>query len=137
MNLNSMTAGGFLGRVAVVLAALLIGCAGYSGRDLVAGKSTTAEVQTSMGAPAEKLALPGGESDARNTEAARELILELFRIWDELDARRALPEELYVLELGVGNGNQARKERVDWKADLADLDEFGHHLSPVFCATCP
>src|SRR5215470_19682563 len=35
--------------------------------------------------------LPGGESDARNTEAARELILELFRIWDELDARRALP----------------------------------------------
>ncbi len=39
--------------------------------------------------------LPGGESDARNTEAARELILELFRIWDELAARRALPEELY------------------------------------------
>jgi hypothetical protein len=53
-------------------------------------------------------ALPGGQSDARNTEAVRELILELFRIWDELDARRALPEELYVVELGVGNGNQAR-----------------------------
>ena len=40
--------------------------------------------------------------DARNTAAAQELILDLFRIWDELDARRALPEELYVLELGVG-----------------------------------
>jgi hypothetical protein len=53
-------------------------------------------------------ALPGGQSDARNTEAVRELILELFRVWDELDARRALPEELYVVELGVGNGNQAR-----------------------------
>ncbi len=53
-------------------------------------------------------ALPGGQSDARNTEAVRELILELFRMWDELDARRALPEELYVVELGVGNGNQAR-----------------------------
>ena len=53
-------------------------------------------------------ALPGGESDARNQEAARELILELLRIWDDLDARRALPDELYVLELGVGNGNQAR-----------------------------
>ena len=38
--------------------------------------------------------LPGGESDATNTEAARELILELFRIWDDLDARRALPDEL-------------------------------------------
>ena len=53
-------------------------------------------------------ALPGGESDARNVEAARELILKLFTLWDNLAARRALPEELYVLELGVGNGNQAR-----------------------------
>jgi hypothetical protein len=53
-------------------------------------------------------ALPGGESDARNVGAARELILQLFELWDSLAARRALPEELYVLELGVGNGNQAR-----------------------------
>ena len=60
--------------------------------------------------------LPGGESDARNTEAARELILELFRIWDELDARRALPDELYILELGVGNGNQARTWKLDCPA---------------------
>jgi hypothetical protein len=52
--------------------------------------------------------LPNGESDARNTVAAQELILDLFRVWDELEARRALPEELYVLELGVGNGGQAR-----------------------------
>jgi hypothetical protein len=59
-------------------------------------------------------ALPGGESDARNTAAARELILELFKTWDDLDARSALPPELYVAELGVGNGNQART----W------LDEF-------------
>ena len=53
-------------------------------------------------------ALPGGESDARNVEAAHELIQRLFTLWDDLAARRALPEELYVLELGVGNGNQAR-----------------------------
>jgi hypothetical protein len=52
--------------------------------------------------------LPGGESDARNVEAARELIERLFSLWDSLASRRALPEELYVLELGVGNGNQAR-----------------------------
>jgi len=63
-------------------------------------------------------ALPGGESDARNIEAARELILELFRIWDELDARRALPDELYVVEIGVGNGNQART----WLDAFAALD---------------
>ncbi|MBA2449162.1 MAG: hypothetical protein H0V51_14175, partial [Chloroflexi bacterium] len=53
-------------------------------------------------------ALPGGESDARNVAAARELILKLFASWDDLAARRALPDELHVLELGVGNGNQAR-----------------------------
>ena len=53
-------------------------------------------------------ALPGGESDARNAEAARELILKLFAVWDGLASRRSLPEELYVLEIGVGIGNQAR-----------------------------
>jgi hypothetical protein len=53
-------------------------------------------------------ALPGGETDARNTAAARTLIEELFAIWDDLSARNALPEDLYVAEIGVGNGNQAR-----------------------------
>jgi hypothetical protein len=53
-------------------------------------------------------ALPGGESAARDSGAVRELILELFKIWDDLDARGALPAELYVVELGVGNGSQAR-----------------------------
>ncbi len=59
-------------------------------------------------------ALPGGASDARNEAAIRELISDLFRIWDDLSDRRALPDELYVVELGVGNGNQAK----------AWLDEF-------------
>jgi hypothetical protein len=62
--------------------------------------------------------LPGGESDARNSGAVRELILELFKLWDELAARRALPEELYVLELGVGNGGQART----WLDEFTELD---------------
>jgi hypothetical protein len=53
-------------------------------------------------------ALPGGESDGRNVDAARELILNLFELWDRLATRRALPEELFIFELGVGNGNQAR-----------------------------
>jgi hypothetical protein len=62
--------------------------------------------------------LPGGESDARNSEAARDLILDLFKLWDELANRRALPEELYVLELGVGNGSQARI----WLDEFVELD---------------
>lgn len=53
-------------------------------------------------------ALPGGESDARNRDAARELIDGLFAVWDRLSAAGALPEELYVVELGVGNGGQAK-----------------------------
>lgn len=53
-------------------------------------------------------ALPGGKSDARNRDAADELIHKLFAVWDELAASGALPEELYVVELGVGNGNQAK-----------------------------
>jgi hypothetical protein len=63
-------------------------------------------------------ALPGGESDARNSAAARDTILDLFKIWDELASRRALPEQLYVLELGVGNGGQART----WLDEFTELD---------------
>jgi len=62
MKSNSMPAGGLLRIAAAALAALLTGCAGYGGSDLIAGRSTVAEVQASMGAPAEKLALPGGDS---------------------------------------------------------------------------
>src|SRR5262249_44694224 len=63
-------------------------------------------------------ALPGGVSDGRSVDAARELIMDLFAVWDELAARRALPEELHVLELGVGNGNQARV----WLDEFLRLD---------------
>jgi hypothetical protein len=62
--------------------------------------------------------LPGGESDGRNSAAAREVILDLFSIWDELASRRALPDQLYVIELGVGNGGQART----WLDEFAELD---------------
>jgi hypothetical protein len=63
-----------------------------------------------------ELALPGGASDARNTVAVRDLVLELFKIWDDLDARGALPAELYVVELGVGNGGQAKAWLDEFKA---------------------
>lgn len=63
-------------------------------------------------------ALPGGQSDARQDEPVRTTIRELFTVWDHLAERRALPEELYVLELGVGNGNQART----WLDVFRELD---------------
>ena len=64
-------------------------------------------------------ALPGGESDARNRAAARDLVAELFADWDPLAASGALPAELYVAELGVGNGNQAKVFLDEFK----DLDQ--------------
>jgi len=63
-------------------------------------------------------ALPGGESDARNAAAARDTILRLFATWDGLTERRALPDQLHVLELGVGNGNQARV----WLDTFVEID---------------
>ncbi len=53
-------------------------------------------------------ALPGGVSDAHNHDAARAVIRDLFEVWDALADGDALPEELYVVELGVGNGTQAK-----------------------------
>jgi hypothetical protein len=64
-------------------------------------------------------ALPGGESDARNRAAARELIGELFAVWDRLAAQGALPDQLPVVELGVGNGNQAKV----FLDEFRDLDQ--------------
>ncbi|MFC5143050.1 hypothetical protein ACFPK1_32845 [Actinomycetospora rhizophila] len=63
-------------------------------------------------------ALPGGESDARNRGAARDVVAELFAVWDGLADRGALPPELYVVEIGVGNGAQARV----FLDELRDMD---------------
>jgi hypothetical protein len=62
--------------------------------------------------------LPGGRSGARDAGTARDTIGDLFGIWDDLARRRALPEQLYVLELGVGNGGQART----WLDEFVALD---------------
>lgn len=42
--------------------ALLAGCASYSGSSLVPGKSTRAEVEATMGRPAEVLSRPNGDT---------------------------------------------------------------------------
>ncbi len=79
-------------------------------------------------------ALPGGESDARNIAGVHELIQEMFTVWDDLAARNSLPEELYVIELGVGNGNQAKT----WLDEFAKLDaahgrEYYRRLHYMMC----
>jgi len=83
-------------------------------------------------------ALPGGESDVRNKDAVRELILDMFRLWDDLGARNSLPDELYVIELGVGNGNQAKT----WMDEFVRLDhehgkDYYRRLHYLMCDYSP
>jgi hypothetical protein len=59
-------------------------------------------------------ALPGGVTDACNPEFVHETVKRVCQILDELRIKGQLPEQIFVMELGVGNGTQART----W------LDEF-------------
>jgi hypothetical protein len=78
--------------------------------------------------------LPGGQSDARNVAAARDLIDELFAVWDRLSASAALPEELYVVEFGVGNGHQARVFLDEFRArDAAQGRGYYRRLRYLMC----
>ncbi|MGH3387695.1 MAG: class I SAM-dependent methyltransferase, partial [Actinomadura sp.] len=79
-------------------------------------------------------ALPGGQSDARNRDAAGDLIHELFAVWDRLAATGALPDQLYVVELGVGNGNQARVFLDEFRElDRAHGKEYYGRLHYLMC----
>ena len=53
-----------MARIAITLAALgvLAGCASFDGRSLTPGKSTRAEVEATMGRPAEVLTRPNGDT---------------------------------------------------------------------------
>jgi len=82
--------------------------------------------------------LPGGESDARNRDAVREIITSLFAIWDSLAERNALPDELYVVEFGPGNGSQAKT----WLDEFTALDrvhgkEYYRRLHYLMCDYSP
>jgi hypothetical protein len=82
--------------------------------------------------------LPGGESDARNREAVREIITNLFLLWDSLAERNALPDELYVVELGPGNGAQAKTWLDEFVAlDRAHGKEYYRRLHYLMCDYSP
>jgi hypothetical protein len=53
-------------------------------------------------------ALPGGVSDGTNTDFWAEQVETLIETLDRLNDWSELPEEIYVLELGVGDGQQAK-----------------------------
>ncbi len=53
-------------------------------------------------------ALPGGVSDGTNPAFWRDRLTLFLDVLDDLNRRGLLPEEIYVLELGVGTGHQAK-----------------------------
>src|SRR5919201_4359672 len=68
-------------------------------------------------------ALPGGISDGTNPAFWRERIEAFVRTLQGLDELSELPDEIHVLELGVGNGAQARV----WLDTFKDVcDVHGH-----------
>lgn len=54
--------------------------------------------------PGHQPTLPGQESDAHNRDTAREIIRNLFSLWDLLAERNAPPDELYVAKIDPGDG---------------------------------
>ncbi len=53
-------------------------------------------------------ALPGGVSDGTHPVFWRDRLTAFLDLLDDLDARGLVPDEIYVLELGVGTGHQAK-----------------------------
>ena len=53
-------------------------------------------------------ALPGGVSDGTHPEFWRDRLTTFLDVLDDLDQRGLVPEEIYILELGVGTGQQAK-----------------------------
>ncbi len=54
-------------------------------------------------------ALPGGESDGMNPDYVHDQVSAFVAQLDELGRRNLLPDEIFVLEMGVGNGMQSKR----------------------------
>jgi len=52
-------------------------------------------------------ALPGGKSDANHPAAVADCVADFWTLLRDLENRKQLPEEIFVLEIGVGMGRRA------------------------------
>lgn len=52
-------------------------------------------------------ALPGGKSDANHPAAVADCVADFWTLVRDLERRKQLPEEIFVLEIGVGMGRRA------------------------------
>ncbi|GAC1391027.1 MAG: hypothetical protein NVS4B11_14970 [Ktedonobacteraceae bacterium] len=83
-------------------------------------------------------ALPGGVTDACNPEFVAESVQRVCQILDDLRNKDQLPEQIFVLEIGVGNGAQARTWLDEFqryaRETNADYYERIHYLMSDFSA---
>lgn len=54
-------------------------------------------------------ALPSGQSDGHNVQAIEDSVAEFWEQLRGADSRKLLPPEIYILEIGVGTGERARR----------------------------
>lgn len=64
-------------------------------------------------------ALPGGRSDGNQADAVAESMVEFWNLLNELDRQSRLPQELFILEIGVGMGKHAAL----WLDSFCALDQ--------------
>src|SRR5215470_1287903 len=64
-------------------------------------------------------ALPGGKSDANHPAAVADCVADFWTLLRDLESRKQLPEELFVLEIGVGIGKRSGL----WMDRFRALDE--------------
>jgi len=111
--------------IAVGLVVLGSGCAGYDGGRLVPGQSTAAEVEKSMGSPAEKRAGPAGETVLWYPRLPYGRVSYAARIGKDgkliAIEQRLTKENLDKLKPGVSREDDVRDllgppQRIDWFA---------------------
>ena len=100
-------------RILLCGAAMLAGCASYNGRSLVPGKSVASEVQSLMGAPAEKITLVGGDTVwfyPRNPFGPHTYAVRIAPdgVVREIDQRLTV-ENMQKLMLGVATAKEVRE----------------------------
>ncbi len=82
--------------------------------------------------------LPGGVTDACNPDFVAASVARFCQVLDELKSKGQLPEQIFVLEIGVGNGAQARTWLDDFQrlASQTNVDYYQrlHYLMSDFSA---
>jgi hypothetical protein len=65
-------------------------------------------------------ALPGGQSDGNQVQAVADSVAEFWKLLKDLESQNRLPQEIFILEIGVGSGKHASL----WLDGFCALDQI-------------